>query len=134
MSIGPNVALVLTILGLLAIYWEFLRPGRIYPGTLGAASLLWGAWSLWQLSPTPAGLQWLAAAAVLFLVESCWNTRYLAGVAATAALIVGASRLFTGPRQIVFYLALPLGLAFGAVTIWLAAAAKRARRNKRSDL
>ncbi|HEY3458375.1 MAG TPA: hypothetical protein VGK64_27590 [Bryobacteraceae bacterium] len=121
MHIGPNVAFVVAILGILAIYWEFLRPGRVYPGMLGAASLVLGAWSL--------GLMWLAAAAVFFLVESCWNTRYLAGLGGTAAVILGAYR-----HHVALYLAVPLGLAFGGVTIWLAAAAKRARRNKRVDL
>ena len=129
MNIGPNVAFVLIIFGLLAIYWEFLRPGRIYPGMLGAASTLWGLWSLWRLSPTSVGLTCLAAAAVLFLVEVCWNTRYLAGLGATAAVIMGA---YT--HHVALYLAVPLGLAFGGITIWLAAAAKRARLNKRSDL
>ena len=129
MNIGPNVAFVLIIFGLLAIYWEFLRPGRIYPGMLGAASLLWGVWSLWRLSPTSVGLTWLAAAAVLFLAEVCWNTRYLAGLGATAAIIMGAHT-----RHVALYLAVPLGLAFGGITIWLGAAAKRARFNKRSDL
>ena len=134
MQLGPNVAFVLTILGLLAIYYEFLRPGRIYPGTLGAASMMVGGYSLWRLSPTPVGLKWLAAAGVLFIAEACWNTRYLAGLAATAALVLGTSRLFAGTRHVVFYLALPVGLVFGAVTIWLTAAAKRARQNKRLDL
>ncbi len=129
MNIGPNVAFVLAIFGLLAIYWEFLRPGRIYPGMLGAASLLWGVWSLWRISPASAGLLWLGAAAVLFLLESCWNTRYLAGLGGTGALIIGAYTHHVG-----LYLAIPFGLAFGGVTIWLAAAAKRARRNKRVDL
>ncbi|HEY6987099.1 MAG TPA: hypothetical protein VH369_01880 [Bryobacteraceae bacterium] len=129
MNIGPNVAFVLVIFGLLAIYWEFLRPGRIYPGMLGAAGLLWGVWSLWRISPTSAGLKWLTVAAVLFLVESCWNTRYLAGLGGTATVILSA---YT--HHVALYLAVPLGLAFGCITIWLAAAAKRARRNKRVDL
>ena len=103
------------------------------PGMLGAAGLLWGVWALWRLSPTSVGLQWLAVAAVLFLVESCGNTRYLAGLGATAALILGAYRLLTGPRHVVLYVAVPLGLAFGGITVGLAAA-KRARRNKRVDL
>ena len=96
---------------------------------LGAAGLLWGVWVLWRLSPSSAGWPWLAAAAVFFLVESCWNTHYLAGLGGTAAVIVGAYK-----HHVALYLAVPLGLAFGGITIWLAAAAKRARRNKRVDL
>jgi membrane-bound ClpP family serine protease len=134
MGPGPNVSFVLVIFGLLAIYWEFLRPGRIYPGTLGAATTLLGAYFLWRLSPTASGLKLLAAAVIFFVAEACWNTRCLAGMAATAALILGSSKLLAGPRHIALYLAVPLGLVFGAVTIWLSAAAKRATRNKRADL
>lgn len=134
MGPGPNVAFVLTIFGFCAIYWELVRPGQIYPGTLGAAAVLWGSYSLWRLAPTAVGLKLLAGAGVLFAVEACWNTRYLAGGGAAAALVAGSSNLFAGPGQITPYLALPLGLAFSALTIWFSAGAKRARRNKRADL
>lgn len=129
MALGPNVASVLTVFGLLAIYWELIRPGRIYPGTIGAAAVLAGGYFLWRLGPTAYGLKLLAAAGIFFVVEACWSTRLLAGVAGTAALILGSGEL-----HIAAYLALPLGMAFGAVTIWLSAGAKRARRNKRVDL
>jgi membrane-bound serine protease (ClpP class) len=134
MGLGPNVAFVLTVLGLLAIYWEFIRPGQIYPGTLGAAALLGGAYLLWRLGPTAYGLKLLAAAGIAFVVEACWNTGFLAGIAATAALALGSWKLFAGPQHVAAYLAFPLSLAFGAATIWLSAGAKRARRNKRVDL
>jgi membrane-bound serine protease (ClpP class) len=134
MGLGPNVAYVLTVFGLLAIYWELIRPGRIYPGMLGTAAALVGGYFLWRLGPTAYGLKLLAAAGIFFVVEACWNTHGLAGIAATAALVLGSWELFAGPRHIAAYLAFPLGLAFGAVTIWLSAGAKRARRNKRADL
>lgn len=134
MGLGPNVAFVLTVFGLLAIYWELIRPGRIYPGTLGAGAVLVGSYFLWRLGPTAYGLGLLAAAGVFFIVEACWNTGRLAGLTATAALALGFWKLFAGPRHIAAYLAFPLCLAFGAVTIWLSAGAKRARRNKRVDL
>ena len=134
MGLGPNVAFVLTVFGLLAIYWELIRPGRIYPGTLGAGAVLVGAYFLWRLGPTANGLKLLAVAGVFFIVEACWNTGGLAGIIATAALALGSWKLFAGPRHIAAYLAFPLCLAFGTVTIWLSAGAKRARRNKRADL
>jgi membrane-bound serine protease (ClpP class) len=133
-ALGPNVAFVVVIFGLLAIYWELIQPGRIYPGTLGAAAVLVGGYFLWRLGPTAYGLKLLAAAGVLFIVEACWNTHFLAGITASAAMILGSWRLFASPRHIAPYLAVPLCLAFGAVTIWLTAGAKRARRNKRVDL
>ena len=134
MGLGPNVAFALTVFGLLAIDWEFIRPGRIYPGALGAGAVLVGAYFLWHLGPTSYGLKLLAAAGVLFIVEACWNTGGLAGITATAALALGSWKLFASPRHIAAYLAFPLCLAFGTVTIWLSAGAKRARRNKRADL
>jgi membrane-bound serine protease (ClpP class) len=134
MALGPNVAFVVAIFGLFAIYWELIQPGRIYPGTVGAAAILTGGYFLWRLGPTAYGLKLLAAAGVLFIVEAFWNTGFFAGIAATVALAAGSWKLFAGPRHITPYLAFPLCLAFGAVTIWLSTGAKRARRNKRADL
>ena len=86
-----------------------------------------GGYFLWRAASAEVGLAFFGVAAVLFLAEAWLNTRHLAGIAATGALAFGAWK-----QHVAAYLAFPLSLAFGAVTIWLSAAAKRARRNKRA--
>ncbi|MGH9583262.1 MAG: hypothetical protein ACRD4O_10030 [Bryobacteraceae bacterium] len=131
---GPNAACVLAIAGILGIYAEGIRPGRVLPGVLGAAALIAGAYSLYGLSPVAPGLALIAASAVLFGAEALWDSHFLCGASGTAALAAGLRLLFGEPRRI----ALPLGIVMAAIlgiaTIFLAAAAKRARRNKRSDI
>jgi membrane-bound ClpP family serine protease len=130
MLIGTNAAFALVIFGLLAIYWELIRPGWIFPLLLGAAGTLTGAYFIWRNSPTASGLELLAAAAGLFIAEATFPTRGTAGALATDALAVGAWRLFGGPGRLTPYLTFPLCFVFGAITIWLSAGAKRARWNK----
>ncbi|HEY7307141.1 MAG TPA: hypothetical protein VH601_23660 [Bryobacteraceae bacterium] len=118
----------------MAIYGEFIRPGRIVPGVLGAAALVCGCYLLWQHQPSRGGIIWIVIAAALFVAESLCRTYLLAGVLGTACLAVGAYKLFDRGQGIEPGTAIPVSVAFGAVTTLLGAAAKRARRNKWSDI
>jgi membrane-bound serine protease (ClpP class) len=131
---GPNTAFALLIAGVLAIYWELLRPGFVFPLVAGGACVLTSIFSLRQNAPTASGLELLGLAIVLFCMEERFELRTVPGIAGTAALTAGSLMLFTGARTIAPYIGIPLSLVFGGVTTWLAAAAKRARRNKRRDL
>jgi membrane-bound ClpP family serine protease len=137
--IGPNTAFVLTIFGLLAIYGELIWPGYrvariIGPGVLGLGTVLTGGYFLWWYSPSPQGLEWLGAAAALFLVDAFVNSYFTAGVAATVAMAMGFWKLFDSPPAIQAVLAFPLCAVFGTATAVLSYSAKRARRNKRVDI
>lgn len=134
MPLGPNTAFILTICGVLTIYCEFVWPGRVYPGVLGSIALITGAYFLWRNSPSPAGFLLIGLAAALFLVEAFWPTAFVAGIAGTVSLSFGFCRLFPGPNRIAAGLAIPVCIVFGAISVFLAYGAKRARRNKWSDL
>lgn len=131
---GPSAAFVLSLLGILGIYTEFIWPGRIVPGLLGAAVLVCGCYFLSRHSPSSIGLVLLAIAAALFIAESLYRTYFLAGALATACLAVGACKLFNRAPGIEPRIAIPVSIAFGGVTMFLGSAAKRARRNKWSDI
>lgn len=132
--LAPSTAFVLAILGLFAIYCEFVWPGKVYPGVLGSIALIVGAYFLWLNSPTGIGLLLVGVAALLFLVETLWNTRFTAGTAGTILLSLGFCRLFTGPNRIVPELAIPVCIVFGAISVFLAYSVRRARQNKWSDV
>lgn len=129
---SPNIAFVLLISGIFAIYGELIRPGRIVPGLTGAALALVGGHVLWRNSPAPFGLGLLAGAAALFAVEAFFDTYFLAGVLATGAAACGFCKLFPGHPEISPMLTIPLCLLFGIITVFLSRSAKRARRNKRN--
>ncbi len=132
--IGPNTAFVLIIFGVLAIYCEFLWPGRIYPVLVGSASVAVGAYFLLRLSPSARSLWLIGAAVVLYGIEALWRTYFIAGGLGTAALATGFSTMFRDPPWIVPGFAIPICCVFGAVTCFLCYAARRARNQKWSDI
>jgi membrane-bound serine protease (ClpP class) len=134
MKVGPNVAFLLLIFGVLSIYGEFLRPGRLVPGLLGSVMAITGAYWLWRNSPLVPGVLLIILADLLLTTEALWNARFIPGVLGTISLLAGFSLLFPSARRIAPSLAIPVSIVFGGVTTFLAFEAKRARQNKRSDL
>jgi membrane-bound serine protease (ClpP class) len=132
--LAPSTAFVLAILGVLAIYCEFVWPGKVYPGVLGSIVLIIGAYFLWLNAPTGIGLLLVGLAILLFLVETLWNTRFAAGIAGTTLLSFGVYRLFAGASRIGLGLAIPVCIVFGTISVFLAYGARRARQNKWSDV
>lgn len=134
MAIGPNTALALCFAGVLGIYLECLRPGRVIAGCVGGALLLWGTYVLFTYRPTIRGSLLLLLGAILFAVEILYRTRFLSSIAGAAALFLGLRELLPSPHAIQPLFAMYVSLVFGLVTAPLCAAAREARRNKRSDL
>ena len=132
--LAPSTAFALAILGVLAIYCEFVWPGKVYPGVLGSIALIIAAYFLWRNAPTPTGLLLIGVAALLFLAEAVWDSRFIAGAAATSSLSFGFCRLFRGANSIRAELAIPVCIVFGAISVFLAYGARRARQNKWSDV
>ena len=128
---GPNTAFCLVIFGVLGVYCEFIWPGRVWQAVLGSAAAVTGSYFLWQALPSSIGLELLGISALLFLLDAYVDTRFIAGAGATAALAFGFVKLIAGEHGIRLWLALPWCLVFGAITMFLNWAARRARRNKR---
>lgn len=131
---GPNTAFVMLIGGMLGIYAELVWPGRFVPGILGLGGTLAGAYFLFHPPLNLQGIGLLALATVLLIAEALWGPYFLLGSLGTIALASGFSLLLGQPRHIEPALAVPLSIVFGLCSALLAASAKRARRNKRSDL
>lgn len=131
---GPNAAFLMLMFGVLLIYGEFLRPGRLLPGLLGSVMATTGAYWLCCNSPAVPGVL-LVILGVLFLIaEALWDTHLIAGILGTISLLAGFSLLLPHAQRIAPSLDVPICIVFGAVTTFLAFEGKRARRNKRSDL
>jgi membrane-bound ClpP family serine protease len=129
--LGSNTAFCLVIFGVLAIYCEFIWPGRVLPSVCGSAAAVTGGYFLWRASPSALGIELLALATALFVIDAVANTRFLAGTAATATLTLGFLRLLSNPHNIRPVLAMPWCIVFGAITMALNWAARRGRHNKR---
>lgn len=131
---GPKTAFVLLIFGLFGIYAELIRPGRVAPGVAGAAAAIAGGYFLFRGPLHPVGLVLLAAGAALLVAEACWGSYLIFGGLGAAALIAGFYLLLPPSARLAPALEIPLSTSFGMASAFLAAAAKRARRNKREDL
>ena len=129
----PNIALVLLVVGALAIYVEFSSPGLIAPGVVGAILVLLG---LSAISVLP--INWLGAALLLvsftlFALEAKFAAHGVLAVGGTVSMVLGAVMLIDSPlpeMRVHLITALGLALPFGLITAWLVSLAVRARSNK----
>ena len=126
---NPNRAYIVLLGGMLLVFREFLHPGRVLPGLVGALFASGAVYGLLEAGCTWYGVSLVAVAVALtaaqFRVESNW----LAAVSA-AVFALGSWLLVAPPRQISWPAAL-LGLPFMLVANYLVRAAGRARRGKR---
>ena len=79
----PSQAFLFLIAGMLAVYGELIRPGRIFPGLLGLALTGLGAYFLWLNVPTGIGLTLLTLALALFAAEAIWRVHFAFGIFGT---------------------------------------------------
>lgn len=129
----PNIALLLLVIGGLAIYLEFSSPGMIAPGVIGAILVLVGLTALSVLPINWLGVALLVLAFTLFALEAKFTAHGVLGVGGTVSMVLGAVMLIDSPWpaiRIHWTTAIGLALPFSAITMLLLTLAVRARRNK----
>ncbi len=135
----PVEAFLLVLSGTLGIYCEFIRPGRVFPGLAGSVSVAAGIRAIARMQLSHTGMVLIGLAIALFLLElfwlkALWRVNLLAGLAGIVSLTIGFCLLVRGPGGIPPALAISAGISFGCLTLFLCYQAKRARRNKWSDV
>ena len=108
--IDPNIIVLLMSLGVLGITIELLNPGLIFPGTLGAISLITGLFGLQVLPISWAGLLLMLLAAAFFAAELFVPSHGALTLAGAASFVIGALMLFD-PAGEVYEVSLPVALA-----------------------
>jgi len=127
----PTVAMILMLLGVYGLIFEFGHPGYLFPGVLGAVSLLLGLYALHLLPVNYAGLA-LIAIGIGFMIAEVFVPAYGSlGLGGVAAFVIGALMLidtdvpaFGIPRALIALFAL-VTLAFVIVVVRLALRARR---------
>ncbi|MGR3761012.1 NfeD family protein [Roseobacteraceae bacterium NS-SX3] len=90
---NPNVALVMMMLGIYGLIFEFWNPGAVVPGVVGAICLTLGLYALNQLPLDYAGLA-LLALGVAFLVAEAFSPSFgVLGLGGLIAFSLGAAML-----------------------------------------
>lgn len=90
---NPNVALLLMMIGIYGIIYEFLSPGTIGPGVIGAICLILGLYALNQLPLNYAGLALIALGVALMAAESFSPSFGILGIGGIIAFAIGAFML-----------------------------------------
>ena len=129
----PQIAFILLSLGVLGLTVELWSPGAIFPGVVGAISLILAFFALQLLPVSYAGLMLLVIGLVLLLLEIKVTSYGLLSVGGVVCLTIGALMLIDAPEpelRLDLTFVLPVVLAFAAVAgflIRLAIAAQRQR-------
>ncbi len=86
---NPSVAFVLISLGTLGVTWEFINPGAVFPGVIGAIMLLIGFMALGTLPINASGVAFMALAFVLFIADVFMPTHGILTAGGIASLVIG---------------------------------------------
>jgi membrane-bound serine protease (ClpP class) len=108
--IDPNIIVLLMSVGLLGIIIELYNPGLIFPGTVGAISLIVAFFGLQVLPISWAGLLLMLLAIAFFVAELVVPSGGALSLAGAVSFVIGALMLFD-----------PAGEAF-QVSVWVAVA------------
>ncbi len=108
--IDPNIIALMLSIGLIGIVVELWNPGLVFPGTVGAISLIVGLYGLQVLPISAAGLLLMILAAAFFVAEAFIVSHGALAVAGAVMFTIGALMLFD-PAGDAYQVSLPVALA-----------------------
>jgi membrane-bound serine protease (ClpP class) len=91
---NPNVAFVLLLLGIYGLIFEFISPGTVAPGLIGAISLLVALFALNMLPISYAGAGLILLGVGLMLAEAHIGSFGAIGIGGIVAFAIGAIMMF----------------------------------------
>ena len=94
----PNIALILMMIGIYGILFEFWNPGAVAPGVIGGICLIVGLTALSVLPVNYAGLALLLLGIALMVAEAFMPSFGIVGLGGIVAFVLGALFLFD-PEQ-----------------------------------
>ncbi len=129
--IDPNLIVLLMSLGVLGLTVELWSPGLIFPGTVGAISLIVGLFGLQILPISWAGLLLMLLAFAFFAAEMFVASHGALALAGSASFVVGSLMLFDpagDSYEVSLYVALGIGTTMAVMTALMVAKIVQARR------
>jgi membrane-bound serine protease (ClpP class) len=129
--VDPNLITLMLSIGLIGIVVELWNPGLVFPGTVGAISLILGLYGLQVLPVSLAGLLLMLLAAAFFIAEAFVPTHGALSVAGAVMFVLGALILFD-PAGDAYQVSMPVAIGVaGGLAILLGFAMTRALRAAR---
>ena len=108
--IDPNIIALMLSIGLIGIVVELWNPGLVFPGTVGAISLIVGLYGLQVLPISAAGLLLMLLAAGFFVAEAFIVSHGALAVAGAVMFVIGALMLFD-PAGDAYQVSMPVAVA-----------------------
>lgn len=130
---NPNVAIVLMMLGVYGLVFEFMNPGSFLPGTLGAICLLTGLYAFAALPVNYAGLALILLGIGMLVAEAFLFSHGILGTGGVVAFALGASILVDADApefQISWSLIAGITVASAALILLIVRTALGARHRK----
>jgi len=90
----PNIAYILMMIGLAGLYFELSHPGAIFPGVIGAISLILAFFSFQTLPVNYAGLLLILLAIIFFIAEVKVASYGILSIGGLISLTLGSIMLF----------------------------------------
>ncbi len=116
--VDPNLIALMLSVGLIGIVVELWNPGLIFPGTVGAISLILGLYGLQVLPVSLAGLLLMLLAAGFFVAEAFVPSHGALTLAGAIMFVLGALMLFD-PAGDAYQVSLPVALAIAGTLVVL---------------
>lgn len=91
---NPNIAYILLMIGIYGIIFELSNPGAIFPGVIGAISLLLAFYSLQTLPINYAGAGLILLGIILFILELKFTSYGLLTLGGIICFVLGSIMLF----------------------------------------
>lgn len=95
----PNIAYLLLMVGIYGIFFELYNPGSIFPGVVGAISLIIAIYSLQMLPINIAGIALIVLSIIFFLLEIKITSYGLLTIAGIISLFLGSLFLIDSPNE-----------------------------------
>jgi membrane-bound serine protease (ClpP class) len=90
----PNVAIILMMIGIYGMIFEFMNPGAVLPGVIGAIALLLALYALNVLPVNFAGLGLIVVGVILMVSETFVVSHGILAIGGAVAFLIGATILF----------------------------------------
>jgi membrane-bound serine protease (ClpP class) len=87
----PNIALILMMIGVYGLMFEFMNPGALYPGTIGAICLLVGLYALAALPVNYAGIALILLGIALMTAEAFAPSFGVLGIGGLVSFVLGTT-------------------------------------------
>ncbi len=132
--VDPNLITLMLSIGVIGIVVELWNPGLVFPGTVGAISLILGLYGLQVLPVSLAGLLLMLLAAAFFIAEAFVPTHGALSVAGAVLFVLGALMLFD-PAGEAYQVSMPVAIGIGVgLALLLGFAVTRALRAARQPV